>query len=214
MSDAVNLPELLVLASASPRRRELLAQMGVNFQVQVADIDEIPAPGEAPEDYVQRMAQEKAVNVITRLQRTGSASAVLGADTIVVAQGRVLGKPQNRQDALRMLQLLSGRPHEVFSAVTVGRNSRLEAVLSRTVVVFRKLDDVEMLAYWRSGEPSGKAGAYAIQGLGGMFVERLEGSYTGVVGLPVFETAALLGRCGVPTGLQAVAIQHQENVDE
>lgn len=200
---AGTLSPLLVLASASPRRRELLRQMGVTFSVQVSDIDETQRVDESPVDYVQRMALEKACHVAGRLKQPAVSPVVLGADTIVVVQDRVLGKPTDRDDALRMLQLLSGRTHEVLSAVAVARGERLKAALSCTRVKFRKLVDAEMLAYWNTGEPRGKAGAYAVQGLGGMFVKRVEGSYTGVVGLPVFETAELLRQFGVPTGLQS-----------
>lgn len=214
MSDTATTPISLVLASASPRRHALLGQMGVDFSVQAADIDETCGLGELPVAYVKRMAQEKAQHVIRQLQQSGSDPVVLGADTIVLVRDEILGKPGNQQDALRMLQLLSGRAHDVFSAVAVGRNGRLETALSQTRVFFRRLTKSEMLTYWHSGEPDGKAGAYAIQGLGGMFVERMEGSYTGVVGLPVFETAALLQMFGVPTGLQSGAVLLREQTDE
>jgi len=208
MPGSLNTPSLLVLASASPRRRELLTQIGVRFRSEPADINETQAAGESPATYVQRMAREKADAIARRLTAPADSGTdavmpvVLGADTSVVIDGVVLGKPADEQDALRMLGLLSGKVHQVMSAVAVCRGQAMAQALSCSAVRFRELTDVEMQAYWRSGEPLGKAGAYAIQGLGAMFVEGIEGSYTGIVGLPVFETAALLRQFGVTTGLQ------------
>ncbi len=210
MSGSLNAPAPLVLASASPRRRELLAQIGVHFRTEPADINETRVPGESPIAYVQRMAQEKAQAIARRLaQPAGTDNSagvgipvVLGADTSVVVDEVVLGKPVDERDALRMLGLLSGQVHQVISAVAVCRGQEMAQALSCSKVSFRELTDAEMLAYWRTGEPLGKAGAYAIQGLGAVFVAGIEGSYTGIVGLPVFETAALLRQFGVTTGLQ------------
>ncbi len=182
----------LVLASASPRRRELLAVLGVEFAVAPADIDESVRPGEAPQAYVRRMALEKAR---AGLRAAGNA-VVLGADTSVVLDGRILGKPQDRDAALALLADLSGREHQVLSAVAlVAADGETEA-LSATQVRFREITPAEAAAYWASGEPADKAGGYGIQGLGSVFVEALSGSYTGVVGLPLFETAGLLEQRG------------------
>lgn len=178
----------LILASASPRRCELLAQIGIQFEQRVADIDETARAGESPADYVARVALDKARAV----HGSGrSELPVLGADTAVVAQGRILGKPADYGHARAMLRQLSGCCHEVFSAVALV--ARREAVaVNRSRVWFRELTEAEIAAYWRSAEPRDKAGAYAIQGLGATFIERLDGSYSGVVGLPLYETARLL----------------------
>jgi len=183
----------LVLASASPRRCELLAQIGIEFEQQVADIDETPRAGESPADYVARLALEKA----RAARRAGSCAApALGADTAVVVDGRILGKPADFADARDMLRLLSGRVHEVFSAVALVAGREAVAV-SRSTVRFREIGDSEIAAYWRSGEPRDKAGGYAIQGLAAAFIERLDGSYSGVMGLPLYETARLLDDFGI-----------------
>ena len=186
---------VIYLASRSPRRRELLHQIKVPHVLLDVEIDETPLPRESADDFVLRMALEKA--------RAGAASLanidlpVLAADTDVVVDGEILGKPGNEQDAIKMLRRLSGRSHRVLSAVAlVWRGER--ALLSESKVRFRRLDDVEMRAYWRSGEPVDKAGAYGIQGLGAVFIEHLEGSYSGVMGLPLFETAELLRVSGLP----------------
>jgi septum formation protein len=183
----------VILASASPRRCELLTQIGVGFEQRVAAIDETPRIGESPADYVGRVALEKA-----RVVRAAGKSdlPVLGADTEVVVGGAILGKPADLAHARDMLRQLSGRAHEVFSAVALV--ARREAVaVNRSTVWFRDLDDSEIEAYWRSGEPRGKAGAYAIQGLAATFIERLDGSYSGVMGLPLYETAQLLQDFGI-----------------
>ena len=185
----------LYLASASPRRRRLLEQLGLRFEVAVADVDETPLPGEAPADYVLRLARAKAEAVARRL---GSPAApVLAADTAVVLETAILGKPRDREDGLAMLARLSGRRHQVLSAVALWQAGRLETTLSRSEVRFRGISAQEARSYWESGEPADKAGGYAIQGLGALFVEHLEGSYSGVMGLPLFETAELLQKAGV-----------------
>lgn len=184
------------LASASPRRRELLAQLGYRFAVLMTSIEEAQAPGESGEAYVLRVAREKAVAGLAA-RPDGDMRPVLGADTEVLLGDRVLGKPPCRRDGLAMLGQLSGRTHEVLSAVAVNDGSRERVALSRTRVTLRALLPAEIDAYWESGEPRDKAGAYAIQGLAATFVERIEGSYTGVVGLPLFETAALLRDFGI-----------------
>jgi septum formation protein len=183
----------VILASASSRRCELLDQIGIAFDQQVADIDETPRPGEAPADYVSRLALAKARAVYGE----GTHQVpVLGADTAVVAGGAILGKPADFADARAMLRLLSGRTHEVFSAVALVADREAVAVNCSKVWV-RDIDDSEIEAYWQSGEPCDKAGAYAIQGLGAGFIERLDGSYSGVVGLPLYETVRLLQDFGI-----------------
>jgi septum formation protein len=188
---------VMLLASASPRRQELLRQIGVPFQPVLHRIVEEALEGEAPGEFVTRMALEKARSVLDHLPADQN-RVVLGADTVVVCDQIVLGKPANREDALRMLRLLSGRTHLVYSSVALVSRQRQEVALSTTVVGFRSLTIEELEAYWRSGEPQDKAGAYAIQGLAAVFVNSLQGSYSGVMGLPLFETAQLLDKFGVP----------------
>ncbi|WP_225771856.1 Maf family protein [Pseudomonas sp. Marseille-Q5115] len=184
----------LLLASGSPRRRELLQQIGVPFTQVSADIDETPLPHEAPEAYVQRLALAKAA---AGLGHASAEAVVLGADTAVILDGQILGKPQGEQDAARMLTALSASVHEVFTAVALHSESRSEVCCVSTRVRFRHITPQEIHAYWASGEPADKAGGYAIQGLGAVFVEAIEGSYSAVVGLPLCETAALLARFGI-----------------
>lgn len=190
----------LILASASPRRSDLLRQIGVVFAVSPVDIDEKQLSGEEPKDFVCRLAVEKArVGFLRQLDADpGRKLPVLGADTIVVCGEEVFGKPENADHAFAMLKALSGTTHCVFSAVAVCDSVKCNVVLSETRVTFRTLTIEEIATYWASGEPQGKAGAYAIQGLGGIFVTRLEGSYSGVVGLPLMETAQLLKEFAVP----------------
>jgi len=179
---------LLYLASRSPRRRELLDQLGLAYALVTADVDETPLPGEDPMPYVQRMALAKAR---AGRQMVSTAHPVLGADTAVVCDGRILGKPADADDAMAMLRLLSGREHRVLTGIALlGKQEQI--AVSDTAVSFRVIAPAEAAAYWAGGEPRDKAGAYAIQGQGALFVERLTGSYSGVVGLPLFETAALL----------------------
>jgi septum formation protein len=194
----------IILASASPRRRELLAQLGVSFTVAPADIDERVAPEEAPQDYVRRMALGKAQAGYAQALTAGiePGLAVLGADTTVVIDKCILGKPQHKVDAIRMLDQLSGRTHHVLSAVAVTDGLRIEDRTSITEVSFRNIHPAEAAAYWATGEPCDKAGAYAVQGLGALFVQELKGSYTGIVGLPLYETAELLALFGCRLGLE------------
>lgn len=196
---------LLVLASASPRRRELLAQIGLACRVRPVDIDESPRAGEAPDEYVLRLAREKARTAWQR-HATDDELPVLGSDTTVVLDGRMLGKPSDADEAEDMLARLSGHTHEVLTAVAVVRDKREAAALSRSRVTFRVTTPAERAAYVASGEPQDKAGAYAIQGLGAIFVERLEGSYSGVMGLPLYETGRLLSGFGIalPAALQTL----------
>lgn len=180
---------MIYLASNSPRRRELLQQIGVPFEQLSVEIDETKRDAETPEQYVVRMATEKA----TAGRSLASAPfAVLSADTSVVLDEDCLGKPENEAHALHMLRRLSGREHRVMSAVAIDYSGKLMSRLSTTLVTFKPLSDEEISNYWRTGEPHDKAGAYAIQGKAAVFVERISGSYSGVVGLPLFETEQLL----------------------
>lgn len=186
----------LYLASASPRRRELLAQVGLTPVLLAQEIDESPLPGEGAEVYVTRLARAKVAAAL-RDPRWRLPLPVLAADTTVVCAGQILGKPATLAEARRMLKLLSGRTHQVLTAVAIGLQDTMETALVSTDVGFRTLQDTEIDAYWATGEPRDKAGAYAVQGLGAMFVSRIEGSYSGVVGLPLFETLQLLQRFGL-----------------
>lgn len=181
----------LILASASPRRRELLAQAGIACEVRPADVDETPRVDEAPAAYVTRLACAKAL-AVDRDDRP-----VLGADTAVVLDGEIFGKPADAVDAARMLRALSGREHEVCSAVAVVAGDRCDHRCVTVRVRMRALDDDEIAAYTRTGEPLDKAGAYAVQGRAAAFVERVDGSYTAVVGLPLYEALALLQAAGI-----------------
>lgn len=184
----------IILASSSPRRRELLTQIGVAFEVVAVAVDESLRAGETPEDYVLRLAREKARAGIAAAGRVETRLA-LGADTVVVLDGEILQKPSGRAEALAMLARLSGRTHRVLSGVALAGRCEC-ACLSASWVTFRRIEACEREAYWETGEPADKAGAYAIQGRGAVFVERLEGSYSGVVGLPLRETAEMLAQCG------------------
>ncbi|WP_028455631.1 Maf family protein [Chitinilyticum litopenaei] len=185
----------LYLASGSPRRRELLAQLGVTFDIIRADIDETPLPGEGVEAYVLRLAREKA---LAGWRAAGEpALPVLGADTTVAHDGRILGKPADAADAVAMLRDLSGSTHAVLTAVALCVGGEVEVTLSTSAVRFMPLTDAQIAAYVASGEPLDKAGAYGIQGWGGLFVSWMDGSFTGVMGLPVHETAQLLARHGL-----------------
>ncbi len=185
---------LLYLASASPRRRVLLTQIGVPFEAVVVEVDETRHGGEVAEDYVIRLARAKSRAARTLMR--GSPLPVLAADTVVVVGERVLGKPRDRSEALAMLERLSDRSHEVLTAVAlIGRGERM--ALSRSWVSFGPIDATRAQAYWCTDEPADKAGAYGIQGLGALFVRRLEGSYSGVMGLPLYETAELLAGEGI-----------------
>lgn len=190
----------LYLASGSPRRRELLTQIGVPFTVVIADIDETPLPEESPAAYVERLARGKAQAGFAMLAATQAQAplVVLGADTAVILDGQILGKPLDEAEALAMLAALSGREHEVLTAVAVLDGQRCETRSVSSRVRMRPVGMQEAQAYWATGEPRDKAGSYAIQGLAAIFVESLQGSYSAVVGLPLSETAELLGRFGIP----------------
>ena len=185
----------IYLASASPRRQELLTQIGVRFERLKITVPEVPAAGEIPQDFVQRVALEKA-RAGKRLLSSDDAHPVLGADTAVVIDGCILGKPANKDDALAMLTSLSGRKHQVMSAVAVAAD--FEAIrINISQVTFDNLSREQINAYWNSGECQDKAGAYAIQGRAATFIQDLQGSYSGVMGLPLYETAALLNEFGI-----------------
>lgn len=186
----------LILASASPRRAEILQQIGVDFRIASSDINETPMLQESAFDYVQRMAKEKAQHVINSI--ADSSAVVLGADTTVVLDSKIYGKPKNQEDGLAMLMALSGNTHQVLTAVAMGNKQQCLLRLSSTDVKFRDLDSKECTAYWHTGEPNDKAGGYAIQGLGAVFVEKISGSFSGVVGLPIDQTAQLLKIFDVP----------------
>ncbi|MDF2155639.1 Maf family protein [Vibrio sp. CAU 1672] len=185
MSKAIS----LVLASGSPRRKELLSQLGYDFDIVLPDIEEAQRPDEQPQEYVLRLSLEKAQ---AGLALAKPDSVVLGSDTVVVCDEQVLEKPRSFEDAKRMLMQLSGRQHQVMTAVSVVSSEQQHSVVVTTDVWFKTLTLEELEQYWQSGEPCDKAGSYGIQGLGGRFVTRIEGSYHAVVGLPMFETDQLL----------------------
>lgn len=184
----------LILASASPRRSELLTMAGYRFEVQSADIDESVGPGEAAEDYVQRLAVEKARAVLERTKPVGDDVLILGADTTVVVDSQILGKPEDDDDSARMVRLLSGRAHRVLTGVALcSRSLQLDAV-DETLVFFQPMTEDDVQWYVASGEGRDKAGAYAIQGLAARFIPRIDGSHSNVVGLPVAVVAELIAR--------------------
>ena len=184
---------MMILASASPRRRELLQQIGVQFRCEAADIDETPIAGEDPQQYVERMALEKARVLAQRYPD----DSVLGSDTSVVLAGHILGKPVDDEDARSMLSSLSGREHQVMTAVSLLDDNRQKTICVTTQVHFGPLSATQIARYWATGEPADKAGAYGIQGIAGQFVKSIEGSYSAVVGLPLYETVQLLQEFGV-----------------
>lgn len=195
-------PDSLVLASASPRRKELLEQVGINVLCHPVDIDETAKQSESPSELVQRLAVEKAKSCISRMnppafdamKRSEFPSIVLGADTIIDLDGFALGKPENREDALATLQALSEREHYVHTGVAIvsAMNGVCETTLVTTTVEFGRVSLQDAKKYWETGEPLDKAGSYAIQGIGARFVSRMSGSYSNVVGLPIYETLELL----------------------
>jgi septum formation protein len=187
----------LYLASGSPRRRELLTQIGVPFIPHSVPIDESPLPDELPSAYVERLARAKALAGLGLLDSPQEV-VVLGADTAVVLDGRILGKPADRDEALATLTALAGREHRVLTAVALASRARLAVRVVSSQVTFRELTRGELEAYWASGEPQDKAGSYAIQGLAAIFVSQLQGSYSAVVGLPLCETAELLAEFAIP----------------
>jgi septum formation protein len=196
----------IYLASRSPRRRELLKQIGVNFELLLlredprrgGDVDETPLADEPPDAYALRVASTKADFAARQImQRSLPQHPVLAADTTVVLDGRILGKPVDAGDAIQMVQALSGREHQVITAVAMARKEQLETRLSVSNVRFREISEFDIRRYITSGEPLDKAGAYAIQGRAAVFITRIEGSYSGIMGLPLAETADLLQRFGI-----------------
>lgn len=188
--------ELICLASASPRRLQLLEQIGVACEVRAADIEEFSLQNESPEDLVRRLALSKAELVAGSNGGSGQ-RLVLAADTVVVLDGKIFGKPVDDSDARNMLRQLSGRTHEVMTAVAISGKGTSHCELSESRVTFCDLTQAQIDSYVATGEPADKAGAYAIQGMAAILIRRLEGSYSGVMGLPLFETAALLQQFGV-----------------
>lgn len=192
---AISSNPLILLASASPRRSALLTQIGVPHAIHPVDIDETVQPGEAPSEYVYRLARTKAQTLWDRLS-PADRKPVLGADTTVAIGANILGKPASAGELLQMLRRLSGRTHEVHTAVALCSDEGAQMRLSVSEVTFGALNDIEIIGYWESGEPADKAGGYAVQGRGAVFIERIHGSYSGVMGLPLFETAQLLQTIG------------------
>ena len=191
----MNSSPLILLASGSPRRRELLKQLAVTFKVAATDVDESIITGETPKDYVVRLAREKA---LAGYQQSGGVMPALGSDTIVLLNDEILCKPESRAEAENMLQDLSGRTHHVYSAVALAlAPDNIMDTLNITAVTFGKMPTEWIKQYCQSDEPMDKAGAYAVQGGTGQYIRRIEGSYTGVMGLPLFETAELLRRAGL-----------------
>lgn len=195
---------MILLASGSPRRAELLRLIGVGFHVRGLDLNETPYPEERPADYVERLAREKAEAGWSSVSDENTYLAAIGADTSVVLGGDILGKPTDEDDHFRMMSALSGQQHEVISAIAVTNGETVESRVVLSQVRLKKLTPTEIEAYWKTGEPADKAGGYAIQGLGSVFVEFISGSYSSVVGLPVKETAELLTCFGVDYWLQGV----------
>ena len=186
----------LILASGSPRRSELLQQIGVQFRVMPVEVDETPWPEEQPHEYVLRMARTKAS--VGSQQSDTVDSVVLGADTVVVCDDLIMGKPSGFSDARDMLRRLSGKAHTVLTAVAVTDGNNMEYRIADSQVTFREITESEINRYWQTGEPCDKAGGYAIQGKGAIFVSQISGSYSGVVGLPLMETCELLRIFEVP----------------
>ena len=186
--------DVIVLASGSPRRRDLLTQIGLRFQVLVTDVDESGLENEAPDDLVARLSLLKSTAAQATLK--DPTIIVIAADTTVALDGQVFGKPQDRDHALAMMAALSGRTHTVYTGVTVARGDSQKTIVQSSQVSMRKTTLSERQRYWDHGEPRDKAGAYGVQGVGAVFVERIEGSYSGVMGLPLCETAKLLHDLG------------------
>jgi len=191
----MNRPPEIILASASPRRRELLKQLAVTFKVAPADIDESIVAGETPTNYVLRMSREKA---LAGLQQNGGETPSLGSDTIVVLNDKIMGKPESQTEAASMLMRLSGQTHHVYSAVALAsKPDKVLNTLNITAVSFGKMPMAWIKQYCQSEEPMDKAGAYAVQGGAGQYISRIDGSYSGVMGLPLYETSEILRQAGL-----------------
>lgn len=184
----------IILASQSPRRVALLKQMDIDCIVMPADIDETPLSGESPSAYVLRLAEQKALAIVTKLNGQHANLLILAADTTVALGNAIFGKPENETDAFNMLKKLSGGTHQVHTAIAAAFKGKLETAINTTQVTIMPLSDAMISEYIATGEPMDKAGSYAIQGLAGAWVSHIEGSYTGVMGLPVHETAQLLDK--------------------
>jgi septum formation protein len=196
---------VLILASQSPRRRQLLAQLGYEFSVHPSDIDESVKLAEQPADYVVRLAQEKAETIFNKLSdREKNNTLVLGSDTCVVINNQILGKPADLNDCINTLSLLSDAQHQVLTAIAVISTSKIVTKLVSTQVNFKTLTVDEIQTYWQTGEPQDKAGSYAIQGIAGQFVKSIAGSYSAVVGLPLYETAQILKQLEMPLAIQTL----------
>jgi len=191
--DTLSTNPQIILASSSPRRRELLDQIQVNYEVLPVNIDESHTPGETAEQFVRRLAVAKAQAGYHQKPHCLS----LGSDTIVVVDSTILGKPENKAHAIEILSLLSGRKHQVMTAVAIHSSEYNACVISVSEVEFAELTRSQIDAYWETGEPKDKAGAYAVQGIAAQFIKRMSGSYSGIMGLPLFETAQLLEKSGV-----------------
>lgn len=192
----INPSKQVILASQSPRRVAILKQMGIDCIVMPADIDESQIAHEMPADYVLRLAKEKALAILEKLNSQHVNMLILAADTTVALGNTIFGKPENDADAIQMLKQLSGTQHQVHTAVAVVLNEKVELALNTTLVEMMPLSDAMIVAYIATNEHSDKAGSYAIQGLAGNWIKRIDGSYTGVMGLPVYETAMLLNKIG------------------
>ncbi len=189
---------MIYLASASPRRRELLRQLGVDFEVMPSNLLEVREPLESPEQYVVRVALDKARYVARLVRSRGLPTRpVLGADTEVVLDGEILGKPEDREHGLKMLRRLAGRSHEVLTGLALLYDDAAHTALSRSIVTFGPMSEAEIRRYWDTGEGQDKAGGYAVQGRAAAFVARIEGSYSGIMGLPLYELWQLLKRTGL-----------------
>lgn len=196
------MPAKIILASASPRRRELLDQIGISYQLHPVDIDESMHADEGVLEFVQRLAREKAATAFQQLLHKDRHIPVLGADTVVEIGGEMLGKPENTTQAAEFLARLSGKEHQVHTAITLKTDTCELSDINTSMVEFAELSPRQIEAYIATREPMGKAGAYAIQGVAGQFVTRLSGSYSGVMGLPLYETAKLLSVCDVSTQIK------------
>ena len=190
----LNITKKIILASQSPRRVLLLKQMGIDCLVMPADIDETALSGELPSNYVLRLAKQKALVIAAKQQAANL--PILAADTTVALDNEIFGKPENAEDAFNMLKKLSNSTHQVHTAIALAFNGKCESALNTTQVTMMPLSDAMIMAYVATNEPMDKAGSYAIQGLAGNWIKRIEGSYTGVMGLPVHETAMLLNKIG------------------
>ena len=181
----------IILASASPRRAELLDQVGITYDIQSVDINEDPMPNESATDLVQRLAIEKSQAI------KNANKPVIGSDTLGLIGDQLLVKPTDVAHSIKMLSAMSGNWHEILTAVAVTYKDNTSVLLNRNRVLFRQISQDEMIRYWETGEPQDKAGSYAVQGIAAMFIERIEGSYSGIMGLPLFETMQLLNDLGI-----------------